>query len=1056
MSIEMSQSFWKKCFLGYLFLFYSVFLRFFFEDFLLGFSSHFFLFFHQLYWYFLVVLTAIFISSIFLKKKIAELYWFIYFIPVIFVPMLYILFTRKFIALSYINSYNFFENLKHLATFLLYHPNDRPIGIEMILVFSGILIFSLVVSKNLFKSFITALTCYVLIINIGTLYISPFKEESILDVNTSMYFQMWMAFKYMSYVFLMIFVLFRHEILNFYRESRRFRISGTVLFVLIELVFIALFGIKPFLGNHYFYFADIFVTLVPAVVVSQTLNLLFFTKIKDLVFHKIFFAFHTLVIFVIILFYFTGWYFYFGSNYGAAADSVSVTNAKEEGKYIYDTVIVGGGLAGLKAAYDLRDSDILLLEKEEKLGGRVLTEKCGEDFCELGALFGFSDSLIPEDFEKGEIIPPNPDFGLYMNGKFYKNKDVESLLRSLNPKESRFFNDYAKTGDINKLMENLSDDTKKALRGAFNVIHPGNFDDYSNERKKDAFTTFRFNQYVGGNVSLIDAYAGKISGKFELGSTVESVENQNGTIVVRYNKNGETKEIKAKTAIVATSAGAANKIVQNKSLNTKIFLNSVKYGGGVAVVFEINKKKPRDFAYLITPHNSFNTIFFNNSADGKREVLTLYFIDSFINSRPDLKEEDYILLAKDELQKIGIFDENTEILYEKAKFWKNLGTIITEHYYGFTDDTANPAEGIFLAGDYTFYDEKNPYGLEAAFASGEAAARNVRKYMRRSARQQEKENIKTEKQSMNFQTKVPTGMLENAGIMFDRQETLTSCSRFRISDGKPEFIDTYHEGNIALYAVLAQALKDKKLAEKVAAQMTDDFQWEWGYNYGGTSFDSSLVLEALIDLKIERDKVKNSLRSLAEIYFREKEGCFATLPENAGQSAYWQGCSTDISAHLGWLFYKFDPKNIEYARKSAEYVKKAVDSGNFGSKWFPSNILMPYFAVRLFLIFGDEYNQQFDIIKDFLFKKQKENGSFNDSVLETSYAVLAMKALENKELLPNIGNAEAWLRNNQKQNPEPILYYWVDSNENPEVKTFFSCYDKGLVSEAYRKMALEK
>lgn len=1052
----MSPSFWKKFFLGYLFLLYTTTFRFLFEEFLVGLGAHCFLIFHHHYWYFLVFLVIIFWFTLFLKKKITDIYWIVYLMPVALVPMIYILFSKYTRGLNYLKGGDFLENLKHICTFLLLHTDDRPISVELILVFSATLIYSFIVSRSFWKSFANAALCYISIICIGTNYISPSETEALFIVQTSMHFQMWLAFKYMSYAFLMIFVLFRHEILNFYRESRRFRISGTVLFVLIELVFIALFGIKPFLKNHYFYFADIFVTLVPAVVVSQALNLLFFTKIKDLVFHKIFFAFHTLVIFVIILFYFTGWYFYFGSNYGAAADSVSVTNAKEEGKYIYDTVIVGGGLAGLKAAYDLRDSDILLLEKEEKLGGRVLTEKCGEDFCELGALFGFSDSLIPEDFEKGEIIPPNPDFGLYMNGKFYKNKDVESLLRSLNPKESRFFNDYAKTGDINKLMENLSDDTKKALRGAFNVIHPGNFDDYSNERKKDAFTTFRFNQYVGGNVSLIDAYAGKISGKFELGSTVESVENQNGTIVVRYNKNGETKEIKAKTAIVATSAGAANKIVQNKSLNTKIFLNSVKYGGGMAVVFEINKKKPRDFAYLITPDNSFNTIFFNNSADGKREVLTLYFIDSFINSRPDLKEEDYILLAKDELQKIGIFDENTEILYEKAKFWKNLGTIITEHYYGFTDDTANPAEGIFLAGDYTFYDEKNPYGLEAAFASGEAAARNVRKYMRRSARQQEKENIKTEKQSMNFQTNVPTGMLENAGIMFDRQETLTSCSRFRISDGKPEFIDTYHEGNIALYAVLAQALKDKKLAEKVAAQMTDDFQWEWGYNYGGTSFDSSLVLEALIDLKIEKDKVENSLKSLAEIYFRDNGGCFATLPENAGQSAYWQGCSADISAHLGWLFYKFDPKNIEYARKNAEYVKKAVDSGNFGSKWFPSNILMPYFAVRIFGIFGDKYRQQLNIIKDFLLKKQRENGSFSDSVLETSYAVLAMKALENKELLPNIEKAEVFLKTNVNHNPEPILYYWVDSNENPEVKTFFSCYDKGLVSEAYKKMALER
>ena len=143
----------------------------------------------------------------------------------------------------------------------------------------------------------------------------------------------------------------------------------------------------------------------------------------------------------------------------------------------------------------------------------------------------------------------------------------------------------------------------------------------------------------------------------------------------------------------------------------------------------------------------------------------------------------------------------------------------------------------------------------------------------------------------------------------------------------------------------------------------------------------------------------------------------------------------------------------------AEYVKNVINSNSeskFKSKWFPSNILTPYYAARLLGIFGEEYQKQLNIISYFLISKQIENGSFSDSVLETSYAVLTMKTLENKELLPNIEKAENWLKNNENRLPEPILYYWIDSNENPEVKIFFSCYDKGLISEAYKKMALEK
>ena len=41
----------------------------------------------------------------------------------------------------------------------------------------------------------------------------------------------------------------------------------------------------------------------------------------------------------------------------------------------YDAIIVGGGLAGLTTAYMLRDKNILVLEKEARFGGRVLSEQ---------------------------------------------------------------------------------------------------------------------------------------------------------------------------------------------------------------------------------------------------------------------------------------------------------------------------------------------------------------------------------------------------------------------------------------------------------------------------------------------------------------------------------------------------------------------------------------------------------------------------------------------------------------------------------------------------------
>ena len=50
-----------------------------------------------------------------------------------------------------------------------------------------------------------------------------------------------------------------------------------------------------------------------------------------------------------------------------------------------DVVIVGGGIAGLAAAWRLRHRDVLLLERGDRLGGRMRSDPCGEYWLNYGA-----------------------------------------------------------------------------------------------------------------------------------------------------------------------------------------------------------------------------------------------------------------------------------------------------------------------------------------------------------------------------------------------------------------------------------------------------------------------------------------------------------------------------------------------------------------------------------------------------------------------------------------------------------------------------------------------
>ena len=124
-----------------------------------------------------------------------------------------------------------------------------------------------------------------------------------------------MAFLYMNYAFITLFFVFRIEIVSFYHAQKTSKKRSFILFACCEFFLLILFLIQFFKNDTGFYSWDLIITLIPALIVSQTLNLFLSTKKNELTVQKLFFSFHSLVICTISFLYFTGLYQYIGKMY---------------------------------------------------------------------------------------------------------------------------------------------------------------------------------------------------------------------------------------------------------------------------------------------------------------------------------------------------------------------------------------------------------------------------------------------------------------------------------------------------------------------------------------------------------------------------------------------------------------------------------------------------------------------------------------------------------------------------------------------------------------------
>ncbi len=294
--------------------------------------------------------------------------------------------------------------------------------------------------------------------------------------------------------------------------------------------------------------------------------------------------------------------------------------------------------------------------------------------------------------------------------------------------------------------------------------------------------------------------------------------------------------------------------------------------------------------------------------------------------------------------------------------------------------------------------------------------------------------------------------MDNADLNFFFPEKLTRCTLYRITSSEPRFAGFTEEGDVAYYGLILQSRKDIMI-ERYLKLSAKDHLWEYQHGFGVTSADSALVIEGLLETGTDIEYLKKSIENLFSKFYSREDGAFTTV--TGGRAQYWKGVSVETTAHVAYLAARISPDKFEKEiGRCVDYVRNMqYGDGSWHGKWFPSIMIPTYYAVRFLNNAARGSEETVLLAEEYVLGTQDENGSWSNSVIESSAALLTLKLLKSSEEARK--KAERWLvseKNEDGWRGEPVLYYWFEEDGE---RLFYSCHDRGQITTAWASLALQ-
>jgi oxygen-dependent protoporphyrinogen oxidase len=428
-----------------------------------------------------------------------------------------------------------------------------------------------------------------------------------------------------------------------------------------------------------------------------------------------------------------------------------------------DVVIVGAGLAGLTAAYELSDRDIVVIEQRDRVGGRTLSGTHFDYWYNAGAQFVWDprtldlcrrlglDVLDAEGaraslFVRGRLVEaPNPYLLLLKLPLSLRERlDFGRTITRLRRLASRMDRVDSSALDAQTLADVMGDVTPMTKR-VIDLVSEGGTGLSTDEVSGwiglgyaihlfggDVNDTLK--QVAGGTQSITRAISEQLGReRIRLGCEVVSVRTDGAGATVRYRSEGDLREVRARACVMAAPADTVLATVEHLPEAKRAALEqTVPYGRIVSAAWltRDSTRMPWD-DLLVTPvigdlsfeQISNNAFFLKQRQKPERRpggCLVTLSTAARADRIWDLDDEAIARLQREELSRV--FPAATSVLADaeaRVTRWHGFPQF-RSGWLRSQGDLRAPLGSIYFCGDYT----AQP-GTPGAVGSGYHTARVV-------------------------------------------------------------------------------------------------------------------------------------------------------------------------------------------------------------------------------------------------------------------------------------------------------------------------------------------